>query len=300
MIKKRWAVPLLACLAAGAAVFWLRPFETLSLLREVSLRLHGVSRVRVGTLAAWEKDSCQPGRPCKCVALIHGLGDSALTWDNVMVGRHGAAKPPTNTRLLAVELPGSEGSAPPVDYAVPTLAGLVGPALQTQCPRWTVVGNSLGGWVAGEIALMKPDMVDRLILVDAAGLSDPTGTLVKAARALENPTVENMKEFVSRCYKHHGPIPARAWPALIASIRSRPAAKIVGALKEEDLLDARAKDIKADTLVLWGANDGIVPLDIGRRFAALIPGAKLRLVPDCGHLPQQECPAAVSQALFGH
>lgn len=294
----------LAAFAAGLAViavaFWLKPFEIVGFLRQTNLRLHGVARVRAGTLAAWEKDSCKPGAPCACVALIHGLGDSALTWDNVMLGRKGAAPPPPNTRLLALELPGSEGSDPPPDYSIPTMAAEIGKTLADRCPKWTVAGNSLGGWLSAQLAVTRPDLVERLYLLNAAGLSDPTGTLVKVARTLQPPTVENMKEFVSKCYRRHDPIPARAWPAIVASIKSRPASKIVDAMKEDYLLDKRVKDIKAPTVVLWGADDGIVPLAVGENFARFIPGAKLQLIPECGHLPQQECPAAVSTALFAH
>jgi pimeloyl-ACP methyl ester carboxylesterase len=149
------------------------------------------------------------------------------------------------------------------------------------------------------VALKKPELVSRLVLVNAAGLADPTGTLVNAARTLEAPTPENMKAFVARAYKKHEPVPERAWTAIVDSIRSRPTAKIVAALREADQLDSLAQGIRAPTLVLWGADDGIVPRAVGRGYARLIPKAKLELVPECGHIPQQECPAAVLTALFG-
>src|SRR5581483_634296 len=171
------------------------------------------------------------------------------------------------------------------------MARAVGDALASRCPRWTLVGNSLGGWVAAWTALERPELIDRLVLVNAAGLSDASGTLVETAKTLRDPTVENMKAFVARAYHRHDPIPARAWPSIVASIRSRPTARIVGAFKEADLLDARASGIRARTTVLWGEADGVVPMELGRRFAKLIPGAELVTVKDCGHLPQQECPA---------
>lgn len=297
---RRFALAALAVAAALSGLFYLRPFQTVTYLRKVRLRLGGVVRVRAESLAAYEKDLCAPGAPCSCVALIHGLGDSALTWDNILLGRHGAARPQRGMRLLALELPGSEGSrepAAPEGYAVPAMAESVEAALESRCPRWTVVGNSLGGWVAAWVALQRPVLVERLILVNAAGLADPSGALVKTARTLEDPTVEKMKDFVARAYHAHPPVPERAWPAIVASIRSRPAAKIVAALKEEYLLDGQAKLITAPTTILWGKDDGVVPLDIGRGWARLLPHARLELIPDCGHLPQQECPASVSKAI---
>jgi pimeloyl-ACP methyl ester carboxylesterase len=281
--------------------FYLKPFEAAALLQKLALRRGGVARVQAGSLAAYEKDLCEPAKPCRCVALIHGLGDSALTWDNVLLGRGGAAPPPVGYRLLAVELPGSEGSAAPSSpdgYRIPALADAVRASLEPRCPEWTVAGNSLGGWVAAWLAVQWPQGVRRLILINAAGLADPTGVELETARVLEAPTVATLKAFMLRAYHTPRWIPERAWPSAVASIRARPAAAIVAALREEDLLDRRAREIRAPTRVLWGASDRAIPEAVGRGFARLIPGARFELLPKCGHLPQRECPAAVTAALY--
>jgi pimeloyl-ACP methyl ester carboxylesterase len=300
-MRKRLAAIAASFVLVFAGALYLRPTQTVDALRKARLVLGGVRRVRAGTLAAYEKDLCSPGAPCRCVALIHGLGDSALTWDSVMLGKDGAWTPPLGTRLLAVELPGSEGSLPPSTpegYAIPAMADRVKDALQSQCPQWTVVGNSLGGWVAGWLALKWPEGVKQLVLVNAAGLDDPTGVEIQTARILEDPTPEKMKEFAGRAYAKPRPVPERVWPGVVAAIRARPAAKMVAALKKEYLLDDKARNIRAQTMILWGTSDRVVPQAVGEGFARLIPGARLQLVPDCGHLPQQECPQAVSRALF--
>lgn len=289
----------LALLALG---FYLKPLESVVLLRKAALKRAGVKRVHAATLAAYEEDLCSPGRPCRCVALIHGLGDSALTWDNILLGKRGAAAPKPGTRYLAVELPGSEGSdapAAPGGYSIPAMSDAVRDALQTRCSSWTVAGNSLGGWIAATVALRWPQGVRRLVLINNAGVADPTGRLVQAARTLESPTVALMKDFIARAYHAHAPVPDRAWPAIVAQIRGRPTARIVAALSEKDLLDGRLRAIRAPTTIVWGESDGVVPRAVGEAFARQIPGARLVGVPDCGHLPQQECPAAVTRALDG-
>lgn len=280
----------------GAALFAAYPFQASVALRKLALRRGGVKRVSAASLAAWERDRCAPGAPCRCVALVHGMGDSALTWDNVMLGR-GVTPPPAGTRLLAVELPGTDGSAPS-DYAVPAQAAAVKTALASRCPRWTVVGNSLGGWISAELALQWPEGVESLVLVNAVGLSDNTGLLLETARLLADPSVEKLKDFSGRAYFKSRAVPSRAWQAVVDSINSRPTKETLAAFKLEHVLDRRARSIKAPTVVLWGAADRVVPASMGERWARLIPGAKLVKIADCGHLPQQECPAAVSAALF--
>jgi pimeloyl-ACP methyl ester carboxylesterase len=301
-MRSAFGCGLTAILLIALGLFLARPVERIDDLRKVRLSLYGVRRVRAGTLAAYEEDLCETGKPCRCVALIHGLGDSALTWDNVLLGKKGAPAPPRGTKLLAVELPGSEGSDPPSDpagYAVPAMAKTIEDSLRARCPSWTLVGNSLGGFLAADIALDWPGGVEKLYLVNAAGLDDPSGVQVETARILQEPTGEKMREFSTRAYYKKMRAPLRVFDEVAATIRTRPAAKIVAQLKKEDLLDSRAKLIRAPTTILWGEADRVVPRTVGEGFAKKIPGAKLVLIPKCGHLPQQECPEAVSKALFG-
>ena len=84
----------------------------------------------------------------------------------------------------------------------------------------------------------------------------------------------------------------------MAAIRGRPTKATVLALRRADLLDRRLPSLRVPTEILWGAADGIIPLSAGTRMRGLIRGATLEVLPDCGHLPQQECPAAAAKALF--
>lgn len=300
------AAALLALLLAGgallAAAMTLRPFRTVVTLRELALRRGGVARVKRGALAAWERDRCEPGKPCRCVALIHGMGDSALTWDKVMLGL-GVPPPPGGTRLVALELPGTDGSDRPKEveaYRVPAQAKAVRAALEPLCPSWTVAGNSLGGWISAELALQWPEGVERLVLVNAAGLNDPTGLLYQTGRILSDPTVQTLKDFVGRAKaKPPERVPERAWQEVVDSMRSRPIKETFAAFRMEDVLDRRARGIRAPTTILWGDADRVVPAEMATRMARLIPKSTLEHIPDCGHLPQQECPAPVTKALFG-
>jgi pimeloyl-ACP methyl ester carboxylesterase len=161
-----------------------------------------------------------------------------------------------------------------------------------------VAGNSLGGWISGWLAVDWPQGVRRLVLVNAAGLSDPSDLALKAARLLADPTIPEMKVFNVKAYGKPRTVPERAWPAVVASIRARPPRAILAALKLEDVLDSRLKDVKADTTILWGSSDGVLPAEFAERFHRGVRGSRVELVPGCGHLPQQECPESVSRALF--
>lgn len=285
-------------LLGALALVVLNPFESSVAIRRAVLAAAGVRRVaRAGTLV-YERSNCVVGEPCRCVALVHGLGDSALTWDKVLLDRRGSEP---GTRLDAVDLPGTDGAPVPASaagYSIPGKAAALEAALAPVCPRWTIVANSLGGWSSLTLALKRPDLVDRLILLSPAGVEDPSGRAEESARTLADPTVDKLKVFSGRARFRDREVPESVWEPVLRSIVGRHTRDTVLALRREDLLDARLGALKAPTVLLWGEADGIIPPTVGERMSRLIPGARLEVLPKCGHLPQQECPESVLRELY--
>lgn len=151
-----------------------------------------------------------------------------------------------------------------------------------------VVGNSLGGWLACEIAVRSTARIQSLTLVSAAGI--PVDGVPMGDLFLWNP-----EERVRNLFHDQSIAEAR-----LALAPSQEEADI--ALKNffatsrlawsprfcnPDLVKWLHR-IRIPTMILWGADDKIFPPAYGEAFAALIPGSKLRIVPECGHLPHQE------------
>jgi pimeloyl-ACP methyl ester carboxylesterase len=295
-------VALAACAAAalGAAAFFAAPYEAVTAARRAALWAGGVRRARLdGGLLAYERDGCRPGAPCRCVALIHGMGDSALTWDKVLLDPRSSA---AGLRVVAPDMPGTDGSAPaadPAGYGIRAQARTLRTALESRCPEWTVAGNSLGGWIALWLALDWPEGVGRLVLVDPAGISDPSGREEQSARILSAPTPETLRDFSRRARFRDRDLPERAWRSAVAAILRRPTRAIFDALRRDELLDARLGSLRIPTTILWGEADGVIPIEVGERMHGLIAGSRFEKLSRCGHLPQAECPAAVLNALYG-
>jgi pimeloyl-ACP methyl ester carboxylesterase len=160
-----------------------------------------------------------------------------------------------------------------------------------------VAGNSIGGWIAAELALAAPDRVGSLILIDAVGPS-----------SAEHPVVD----FYSLDFAQ---IAQLSWAnpeghvidlsALSDAQRgiaagNRAALQVyAGPAMTDPGLAARLAGITVPTLLIWGEADGIVTPAYGKEYAAAIPGATFSLVHQAGHLPQLEDPEAVL-ALFAH
>jgi pimeloyl-ACP methyl ester carboxylesterase len=150
--------------------------------------------------------------------------------------------------------------------------------------RVLVAGTSVGGWIAAELAIARPDRVERLVLTGAAGIKidgverfdlflhpieetllhlfhDPAriGALLPAS-----PT----QETIVQAYREAGSLARLAWNPYLYNPK----------------LDFRLRRIRAPTLVVWGENDRFLPVDYAHAFVARIPGATLQLIRDCGHL----------------
>lgn len=226
--------------------------------------------------------------------LIHGLGGSAESWSATMEPLAKAY------RVIAIDLPGfGKSDRPKTEYSVRYLAGVVNEFIDALgATRAALAGNSLGGWVAALVALENPRKVSSLVLIDSSGLRRESPPPVK----LDPATREEEKDFLLAVFANQALVTEAlvneqweyrkeirpAVQSVIASFKSGP-----------PFLDDRLKDIKTPTLVIWGKQDKMIPLETGKRFAGDIPGARLAVIDNAGHLPQIEQPAAFSRAVKG-
>jgi pimeloyl-ACP methyl ester carboxylesterase len=259
------------------------PAQTRSSLVDAGLH-PGTLEGPLGTLRYYE------GGRGRTVVLLHGSGSQAGDWHGVV---------PALARryhLLVLDLPGHGESGPP-EGALPVgdLAASLGALLDARSPGQpaTLIGNSLGGWVSLLYASRHPERVERVIGISSSGIyavlkvpvapktREEAGRLVAAIRGphLPAPSDEELDEVVKR-------------------IAAGPAPRLVAGLKAEDFLDTKAAEVKVPVDLVWGEEDGVLPLDYGRRLASLLPNARLHPVPRCGHMPQVHCPRTLARLLL--
>jgi pimeloyl-ACP methyl ester carboxylesterase len=134
-----------------------------------------------------------------------------------------------------------------------------------------VIGNSFGGWVASELTLRdRGRRISQLVLIDAIGPEIP-GQRVQAPTSGPGPSPENMAAL--RVYAGS----AMADPALLH----------------------RLGQVKLPTLLVWGEHDTVVTPDFGRAYAAAFANAWFVVIPDAGHIPMREAPAATFAVIDG-
>lgn len=152
-----------------------------------------------------------------------------------------------------------------------------------------VVGNSLGGWVAAEIALLGSPRVSAVVLVDAVGVDVPGHPLPDFFSLTPAEVAQRSWFDPSRSVD-----PATLPPAVQATLPgNRAALAVYGGTMTDPALLARLAAVSVPTLVIWGEADRIGDLDYGRAYASAIPGACFEVLSGAGHLPQLETPDAL-------
>jgi pimeloyl-ACP methyl ester carboxylesterase len=159
----------------------------------------------------------------------------------------------------------------------------------------TVVGNSIGGWIAAEIALLGSPRVSAVVLVDAAGLrldAHPAADFF----SLTMDQVADLSYYEPDKFRIDVDGLPDAAKAAMAGNRAALATYGGPQMADPGLL-GRLPAIAAPVLVVWGEADRMIPVEHGQAYAAAIPGARLLVIPRAGHLPQLEAPAELLQAV---
>jgi pimeloyl-ACP methyl ester carboxylesterase len=159
----------------------------------------------------------------------------------------------------------------------------------------TVVGNSIGGWIAAEMALLDPGRLRGVVLVDAVGIDVPEHPVVDFF-ALTPADIARLSYHDPSVFRIDPALLTEAGQAIVAGNRAA-LATYGGTSMVDPGLAGRLADVTVPTLVLWGDSDQIVVPDYGRAFAAAIPGARFQLLTDTGHVPQVETPEPLADAI---
>jgi pimeloyl-ACP methyl ester carboxylesterase len=245
------------------------------------------------------------------MVLIHGFASSTLVWSNVFLKLAAAGY-----RVIALDMLGYGYSAKPRngEYTIAGQAKLLVRVLDhLDIPRAIFIGSSYGGAVAATCALDYPDRVEKLILVGAVNNNRPLE--FRLMRLFGSPVVGDvvsplligsrrlLRRRMKQVYDRHSwvlderRVDARHLPlraagtqrAIIRTVRSWDA----------DRISRDAHLIKQPTLLLWGENDLEIPLADGARLHEEIPGSRLIVFLDCGHIPHEEYPEAFTSVVTG-
>jgi pimeloyl-ACP methyl ester carboxylesterase len=230
----------------------------------------------------------------RAVLLLHGGGGPQTVTQ--FAGRLASSG---SARVITPVHPGFGGTPRPDSLrTIAGLADLYAELLgELELREVTVVGNSIGGWIAAELALRAPGRIAGLVFVDAVGIVVP-GHPVTDIFPLTPAELAKLSFY--------DPSPFQIDPASLPEGQQRVLAANRAVLKVysgepttgDVTLAGRLGSLATPALVVWGEADQIVDPDYGRALAAAIPGARFLLLERAGHMPPMEAPDQLARAVW--
>ncbi len=228
------------------------------------------------------------GRP---LLLMHGLGGAIESWTNNI---DALAK---EMRVIALDLPGfGYSDKPKMSYTIKFYADFIAKFVkQLGVAPLAIVGSSLGGHVACELAIMHPDIVSKLVVISPPGALPRsfkgTPALKKYVRMLEAKSVTEVKKAL---FAVDGKPAADEYAKIVFEKLAMPGAKeaFLSALKgsaQAPRLNRRLSKIRMPMMVLWGKDDIMIPAKYVAPFVGM-KNSKIVLLENCGHRPHVDRP----------
>lgn len=234
------------------------------------------------------------------IVLIHGTGASLHTfdaWTKTLKKSH---------RVVRMDLPafGLTGPFANADYSMQNYTAFINDFLTAlDIKKCIIAGNSLGGQIAWNFTLAQPNTVEKLILIDAAGYPKNSKSEPIAFRLAKIPVLKNLFTYVTPRSVAQSSLEnvyfdtAKVTDALVdqyfeLTLRAGNRQAFVDRLgREAGENDYKnIKDIQQSTLILWGAEDLLIPVENAYKFQEALPNNTLVILKATGHTPMEESP----------
>jgi pimeloyl-ACP methyl ester carboxylesterase len=161
----------------------------------------------------------------------------------------------------------------------------------------TVIGNSIGGWIAAEVAVLNSPRVSAVVIVDAVGI-DVDGHPVADVSTKTFPEIQSLSYFEPEKFRIDPTAFSDAQRAMMANNFATLSLYAGGSSMVDPTLRSRLGTIRVPVMVIWGESDGIADVEYGRAYAAAVKGAEFVVMDKAGHLPQLEAPDRLLPLVF--
>jgi pimeloyl-ACP methyl ester carboxylesterase len=237
------------------------------------------------------------------ILFIHGLGSSADRWVGIPKSLS------ANFHTISLDLPGFGESDKPasMDYTIENFRDIVMDfmiLLGINDGKTNIVGHSLGGYIAAEVAMLNKIQVEKMVLIDSSGmLKKPTPLLEEYLTVAMNPTVDKVRNIFEQMVTDRTKIPSKLIEGFIRRM-NLPNAKFAfkSTLENSANTQINRERLKlighVPTLIIWGTEDKIIPQEHSELFIESIPNSHIEIIQDTGHAPFTEKPEHVFKLIY--
>jgi 2-hydroxy-6-oxonona-2,4-dienedioate hydrolase len=249
----------------------------------------------------------EAGSGDKAIVLLHGTGGHIEAYNRNMLPLG------ERYRVYAIDMVGHGFSdKPDYDYEIRHYADHLANFMDALgLERAHIAGESLGGWVAAQFAIDRPERVDKLVLNTAGGLVADEAVMKRirdlSLAAVRDATRDSVRKRLE-WLMHDPAVVTDDLVAMRYAIYTQPgfvtAMEHILCLQDMDIRrrnmfsDEGLTKIAAPSLVVWTSHDPTGAVEVGRKFADLIPDASLVVMQDCGHWPQFEDAAGFNRLVL--
>ena len=234
------------------------------------------------------------------VILLHGLGASAESWALTIPALA------ANYHVVAPDQIGfGKSDKPLLKYRVGTYVDFLDKFMaELKIEKAHLIGNSMGGWIAGLTAIKYPNRVEKIVLADAAGLI-PENVNTDEIYQLNNSTRDEIRAnlkliFATPAFQNNEALVDQFMTQRVTTNDGYTINSLIESIKrKEDFLNNRLGEIKKPTLVIWGKQDGLLPVADATTFNKGIANSELVIFGNCGHVPQFEKAQDFNKAVLG-
>jgi len=241
----------------------------------------------------------ESGDSKKTLVLIHGLGASAERWDQVIPLFS------DDYRVVVPDLIGFGYSDKPlVDYTTEFFSEfLKNFFIESDIKRPNLIGSSLGGQIAAEYTTSHPQEIEKLILVS------PSGNMEKSTPALDayimaalypnEQSAKNAFELMegSGHSVHEGIVTGFVERMQLPNAKLAFMSTLLG-IKNSELITSKLQTISIPTLIIWGSNDPVIPIQYAEHFVSTIQDCRFFRMDGCGHTPYVQYPNAFASKVL--
>jgi pimeloyl-ACP methyl ester carboxylesterase len=219
------------------------------------------------------------------LVLLHGLGTSSSTWIHVL------PRLANKFHVIAIDLPGfgfsstTGGKHPRYDEALEFLKNVIPRLVRGS---FVLIGHSLGGWLAADYAIQSPSTIQKIILINPAGIFYEG---VDEQRHLFNvKDLSSLYRLLDRLWWKYPWYFKPFGPAIFSDLRKRGVPEFVQSIKEEHFLNSRLHALTPPVHLVWGKGDNVISEKTVEVFRKEAPKIKTYYLTRCGHVPQLERP----------
>lgn len=284
-------VVVVLALAAAVFIVWRYPLAVFNAQNRHDLGKAGFTKTKVATKVGAQVLFEKGSGPT--LILLHGAGDQAGSWSKA------APELASRYHVLVLDLAGHGESEPSdgelrLNMILDGLDGVI--AAKVPNERVTLIGNSLGAWMAIYYAGQHSEKIERVVAIDGGPLRG------------ERPDLVNLPRDRDEAAKIFDAIldPGSVHPAgfvlddVVRESQNGPIGRLVASGVQDMskyLMDGKLAEMKTPVDLLWGESDRMIPLHYAEHLRDELPASRLTSIPRCGHIPQQECPKSFNRAL---